>query len=179
MAFKWIYTKKEVEKRVKELAEKMKNTLTEQGHVASGNLRNSVKARTDFNRGRNIRATVKAYSRGEKLDKKQVAQFIKISDILRWMSFKESSSIGGGFSYKDENDRRRVAHAIRKEIKLRGTRTSFRGKSKIGWITKNYDRFSMDIDKKLEQPIGQDFERLLDRVLTKLAAENKDIIYLK
>ena len=55
---KWIYTKKEVERRVKKLSEKMKKELQDQGHVAKGGLLRSVTPKTKFTASRNIKGVV-------------------------------------------------------------------------------------------------------------------------
>lgn len=178
--FKWIYTKKDVEKRVKELSKKLQQELTDQGHVATGALKGSVTPGTKFTKGRNIKSTIKAFARGEKLDKRQYGEFVKVSDILRWMTVKETSPQGNRFSYREtKGARRSVAFAIKTELEKKGPALTYKGKTRTGWITNPYNKFKQDIDHKLEKPIAQDFERLIDRVLEELAAKDKNIIYLK
>lgn len=177
---KWIYTKKEVERRVKKLSEKMKKELQDQGHVAKGGLLRSVTPKTKFTASRNITGVVKGFARGKKLDKYSSAEFVTLSDIIKWMNAKETHQ-GARFSYKrsDSKAKKRVAFAIRRSLERNGRRLTYKGKTRTGWITRPYNKFLRDIDQKLANPVAQDFSRFLDQVLEEMASKNENITYKK
>ena len=159
----------------KKLADAMRKTLLDQEHVASGKLYQSVKADT-FERAGKVRSLIKSLARGEDIDKNRYSVLLSIPQILTWMTRKNKSVYTTKkFDFKNIKEKRRIAYAIKKNLQEEGTQLSFNGKAKTGWITRNYNRHKIDIDKRLTKYVLEDFKENIDRVLRELAAKDPNI----
>ena len=159
----------------KQLADSMRKTLLDQEHVASGKLYQSVKADT-FERAGKIRSLIKSLARGEDIDQRRLSVVLSIRQILTWMTRKQKTVYATKkFDFKNIKEKRRIAFAIKKSLENEGTQVVVNSKVKIGWITRNYNRHKIDIDKRLTKYVLEDFKENIDRVLRELAAKDPNI----
>jgi hypothetical protein len=159
----------------------MSMTLLDQEHIASGKLYQSVKADT-FERAGKVRSLIKSLARGEDIDQRRLSVVLSIPQILTWMTRKQQTVYSSKkFEFKGDTrkrtnlSKRQTAYAIKNVLENYGTLIYFNGKSKTGWITKNYNRHKIDIDKRLTKYVLEDFKENIDRVLRELAAKDPNI----
>lgn len=165
----------------KKLADAMRKTLLDQEHVASGKLYRSVKADT-FERAGKIRSLIKSLARGEDIDQRRLSVVLSIPQILTWMTRKQKTVYATKkFEFKGDTrkrtnlSKRQIAYAIKNTLQNEGTQVVVNGKVKIGWITRNYNRHKIDIDKRLTKYVLADVVENIDRVLRELAAKDPNI----
>lgn len=171
----WLNTSGAMAKFNKELADAMRKTLIDQEHYASGRLYNSVKSETK-SKQKKIQSVIKSLARGEDIDKTRYSVLLSIPQILTWMTKKNNSPYTSKkFDFKDLKEKRKIAYAIKKNLENEGTQLSFNGKLKTGWITRNYNRHKIDIDKRLTKYVLADVVENIDRVLRELAAKDPNI----
>jgi len=171
----WLNTSDAMTRFNKELADAMRKTLLDQEHYASGKLYNSVKSETK-SRQKKIQSVIKSLARGEDIDRTRYNVFLSVSQILTWMTRKNKTVYSSRkFNFKDIKQKRRIAYSIQKTLQQEGTQLSFNGKPKTGWITENYNRHKIDIDKRLAKYVLADVLENIDTVLRELTAKDPNI----
>lgn len=159
----------------KELADAMRQTLIDQDHVASGNLLNSVDSETYRGKNKVIRSVITALARGEDIDKRRYSVMITIPMILKWMSYKEGRGAKFNYKRKAKEPRRRIAYAIQRELRDNGTALSYDGKLKTGWISRNWEKHKINIDKRIAPYVLKDVVENINNILREFAAKNPNV----
>lgn len=177
----WLNTIAGMSRINKKLGDSMRKTLLDQEHIASGKLYQSVDTDT-FYRGGKVRSLIKSLARGEDIDKKQYNVVLSIQQVLTWMTRKNRTVYAPKkFEFKGDTrkrtnlSKRQIAYAIKKKLEKDGTTVNFDGVPKIGWITKNYNRHKIDIDKRITKYVLEDFKENIDTVLRELTAKDPNI----
>lgn len=177
----WLNTIAGMSRINKKLGDSMRKTLLDQEHIASGKLYQSVDTDTFYRNGK-VRSLIKSLARGEDIDKTRYNVVLSIQQILTWMTRKNQTVYApikfkfiGKTSKQIDTSKRRIAFAIQRTLREEGTRLSWNGKPKTGWITRNYNRHKIDIDKRITKYVLEDFKENIDRVLRELAAKDPNI----
>jgi len=177
----WLNTIAGMSRINKKLGDSMRKTLLDQEHIASGELYRSVDTDTFYRNGK-VRSLIKSLARGEDIDQRRLSVVLSIQQILTWMTKKNQTVYATKkFEFKGktrkqiDTSKRRIAYAIKNTLQNEGTQAVVNGKVKIGWITRNYNRHKIDIDKRITKYVLEDFKENIDRVLRELAAKDPNI----
>lgn len=183
--FDWIHTEAATVKWARNLAEALRKELKQQGHVASGRLLDSIGLGDLDTRGGKVKQTIKAFGRGEKLDKRQENAVVSINQLLRWMTNKNKTAISSKkFVWSTIKEKRRIAYAIKRAIEKEGIPTansynfSNNGR-RTGWISLPFKRSKIEVNKKVIPAITKDVVESISRILERLASRYPNMKILK
>lgn len=176
-------TEKELLDFVTFLVKELKTELGGQNHVSSGKLMASIK-KTQINRtAEKITYGIECLSYGAKLNSQQDRVKVTKPAILEWINNKMASGRAKPSFPDSLKGRKRIAYLIKRKIENNGvpstinTRHSYNGR-RLGWIDVPYNKHKKRIDTKVLPAVVKDVVIVLDKILSKMASEDKNIKYI-